>query len=447
MLLMKHAKRLLLFGLFSITSIAQPLFVTEPDVRVRIINTMDTLNMVLTGGWTLGYGDSLNVTFSDASIIQIIHSKDQIKVLDSTGILVPGVTTFRLIGLCDTSYARIQAVPYGVGWWWAGAEDRIYEGGFHIYIDSDQNMSVTLKLALETYLKGVVPYEIGPTSPLEALKAQAVAARSEAVIALSSGLYCGEHHDLTSDVECQVFSGNARRSVTSDQAVDETRGLVLREKGQVMNAYYASNCGGRSALIENVWPDRPRLESYKTSLPDNRSRRCPKLFCNWRAKRWIKASPVAFCNPELEPALPEWSRENFRWTREFELDELSTMLAGNQNLGLFKSMKVLERGLSGRIYKALFIFEQGSITVDGELALRQRFRPSLRSATFYIKKRGSRVTLYGAGWGHGVGMCQSGAIALASHGTGFGQILTHYYTKATLLDIYGGELTKSELTF
>ena len=427
---------LFLIGLLVSHVFSDPLFPHEPTVRVRVINTLDTLNMSLTGGWSLET-DNAVTTFLDSSSILLIHVNDQIKVMDSTGVLTPGNLSFRLKGLSDSSYALIKSVPYGVGWWWAGIEDRIYEGALHIYVDSDKAMSVTVELPLETYLKGVVPYEIGPTSPLEALKAQAVAARSEAIIALTSQLYNGEQHDLTSDVECQVFSGNKRRSMASDQAVDETRGLILSENGQAMNAYYASNCGGRNELINNVWPGRTQLASYKVSLPDNVTRKGPRLSKNWKAKRWIKASPTVFCNPELEPALPGWSKKNFRWERKFNLAELTKMLSGDQDLGVFKKIKVMARGESGRIFKARLVFTNGSFTIDGELALRQLFSPSLRSSNFYLKKRGDTVTFYGAGWGHGVGMCQSGAIAQASHGAGFEELLKHYYTRAVLLNIYG----------
>ncbi len=433
---MKNIK--LLLALLSIMGNlwAQPIFNSEPKVRVRIINTLDTLNATLAGGWSLKVEDSLIASFPDSSVIMITHSEGRVIVLDSIRIFSEDVSSLLLKGLSDISTAHIQDVPYGVGWWWAGIEDRIYEGDIHLYIDSDHDLCTTIQLPLETYLKGVVPYEIGPTSPLEALKAQAVAARSEAVIALTSKLYSGEHHDLTSDVECQVFSGNKRRSQSSDQAVDETRGLIISEKGQPMNAYYASNCGGRNELIKNVWPDRPRLESYEVSLPDNPSRKGPRLFRNWKAKHWIKKSPDVFCNPEFEPALPEWSRRNFRWERSFDIAELSAMLSGDQDFGLFKKVKVLNRGPSGRIYKAQFVFESGSYSIDGELAIRQLFSPSLRSSNFYYKRNGEVITLYGAGWGHGVGMCQSGAVAQASKGTGFEQILKHYYSKADLLNIY-----------
>jgi len=412
------------------------LFETEPLVRVRVISTLDTLRLELAGDWTLLSNDEDSIVFIDGSKLQIVKHDSIMTLADSSSLITNESKRFIFSAVEDTGTMKIASVPYGVGWWWGGVEDRIYEGEINIYIDSSGDMSVTVHLPLESYLKGVVPYEIGGNSPLEALKAQAVAARSEAVIALTSAMYSGPQHDLTSDVECQVFSGNHRRTQASDQAVEETRGIVISEKGEVINAYYASNCGGHAELIENVWPVRFTAESYLVSFSDNKTRRGPKLNRNWRAKRWIKSSPKVYCNPVYESALPSWSQKNFRWSRDFTTEEITIMLTDDPTLGSLKKIKVLKRGLSGRIIQARCIFENGSFESQGELNIRQLFSPSLRSACFYVKKDKSGFTLHGAGWGHGVGMCQSGAIAQASHGRGFDQILQHYYPASVLLDIY-----------
>jgi SpoIID/LytB domain protein len=351
-------KRLLLITLFVSSGLAQPLFNQEPEVRVRIINTLDTLNISLRGEWSFRNTSNSKMTLPVDSQIQLVKGAGQISVFDSSGVLLAKTPSFMFGSTNDTSTIGISSVPYGVGWWWAGVEDRIYEGAFHVYLGTNQEMNVIVQLPLETYLKGVVPYEIGGTSPLEALKAQAVAARSEAVIALTSKLYSGEFYDLTSDVECQVFSGNKKRTSMSDRAVDETAGLIISEDGQPMNAFYASNCGGRAELISNVWPGRNRLESYQVSLADNEGRSAPNLKWSWKAKRWIKSSPDVYCNPDSNTCLPGWSKKNFRWSREFTIQELTDMLTDDNELGLFKRLRVLKRGPSGRIYKARIVFEK-----------------------------------------------------------------------------------------
>jgi len=430
-------KPFLLLFIFVCSGMGQPLFNQEPEVRVRIINTLDTVSLSLRGEWSLRNTGASKMVLPAESHLRLINQAGQVSVFDTSGTLLVQSPSFMFRSASDTAAVMIESVPYGMGWWWGGVEDRVYEGAFHVYLSTKQEMNVVVQLPLETYLKGVVPYEIGGTSPLEALKAQAVAARSEAVIALSSKLYSGDYYDLTSGVECQVFSGNLRRTKASDIAVDETAGLIISEQGRPMNAYYASNCGGRSELIQNVWPGRNQLKSYQVSHTDNRRQSGPRLKWSWRAKRWINSSPEVYCNPEFNSALPSWSRQNFRWSREFSVQELTDMLTDDEKLGLFRRLRVLKRGPSGRIYKARLVFEHGKLNVDGELALRQRFSPSLRSSAFYVKRQGDTIVLHGAGWGHGVGMCQSGALAQAALGRTFEQILKHYYSKAELLNIYG----------
>ena len=433
----KTSLYLILISLPFLTFSNTPLFDSEPLVRVRIINTLDSLNMTAGPGWSLHTPSRSENHLLEGQRFQVVKLDSGLALVDSNNALIIS-SAHPLILETDheSSSLGIAGVPYGVGWWWGGREDRLYGGAIHIYLDSNMDLCVTVHLPLEEYLKGVVPYEIGGNSPIEALKAQAVAARSEAIIALTSKLYNGEHHDLTSDVECQVFGGNHKRTPKADRAVDETKSLILSENGLPINAYYASNCGGHAELIKNVWSQRPETLSYQTAHPDRVNRRPLKLHRSWRFRRWLKSSPQVNCNPEFESSLPSWSKKNFRWTREFTVEEITGMLSQGDDFGEFKKFKVLERGVSGRIYSARLVFEKGSREIQGELALRQLFSPSLRSSAFIVKKRAGRFVIEGAGWGHGVGMCQSGAIALASHGSGFKEILTHYYGGSKLLSVY-----------
>jgi SpoIID/LytB domain protein len=432
-------KKQLIICLFCLASMAlakERVFDSQPLIRVRVINTLDTLNITTKNDWKL-FQDDLGAFLKLENRSFMITSVDsQLVVFDTSGVLEDGIPEVFLEATLPTSTLMIKDVPFGVGWWWGGQEDRIYEGLLHIYLDSENSLCVTIHLPLEEYLKGVVPYEIGGDSPLEALKAQAVAARSEAVIALTSKLYSGEHHDLTSDVECQVFSGNHKRTALADQAVDETRALVISEKGKPINAYYASNCGGHAEIIENVWPHRPRPLSYQVAYSDKKTRSQVNLSRNWRFWWWLRSSPKVNCNPAFEPSLPAWSQKNFRWTRTFSHAEITEMLSNGESLGAFKKLEVLERGISGRIIRARLIFDKAERLVEGELALRQGFSPSLRSSAFVVKKTRGGFVLKGAGWGHGVGMCQSGARAMADRGASFEEILNHYYPESSLLQVY-----------
>jgi SpoIID/LytB domain protein len=409
----------------------------EPEVRVQIITTLDTLHMTLMNDWSasefnlsnnIDYlsGDSLIITVSSGTLNIQNAASDSNAQFDSLVFKSPD----------SQGKLEIKGVPYGTGWWWAGTEDRIYEGEIYIFTGVNNKPEVIVKLPLEEYLYGVVPYEIGGDSPDEALKAQAVAARSEAVTALLSGMYSGPRHDLTSDVECQVFSGNKKRTPASDKAVNDTRGIIISEMGKPINAYYASNCGGHSEQIGNVWPDRPDPESYKTALSDNEDRESLDMSSEVRVRRWIKSEPDVFCNPNINTDLPDWSKANFRWEREFTIEEITEMIAGDKDIGKLVNIIPIRRGASGRINLVMLKFENDAMEISGELAIRQLWQPALRSACFVVDREEDKFIIRGAGWGHGVGMCQSGAVAQAMHGLKFVSILQHYYPEAELITMY-----------
>lgn len=415
---------------------AQILYQSELTVRVKILDNTDTLKILFNDEWLLLSESKGKLFFPDDGKTVFTIENDKIKIADSNSESYLSDDKLVLQSSSENAVLTIKNVPFGVGWWWEGKEDRIYEGKLHIYKTEENKFEVVVYLLLEQYLKGVVPYEIGPDSPLEALKAQAVAARSEAIIALTSKLYSGEHYDLTSDVECQVFSGNQRRTEKSDLAVEETKSLILSENGKPINAYYASNCGGHSELIKNVWGDRPAPEPYNISQFDWEEQSDVDLSIEANVREWIFSNPPSYCNPNINRELPEWSQNNFRWKRELAFDETTKMTSNGKDLGNLIDIEILERGTSGRAYLAKFIFEKETIEVKGELKIRQVFSPPLRSSCFVVDKTETGFVLHGAGWGHGVGMCQSGAITMANNGKSFEQILKHYYHKAELIKIY-----------
>ena len=411
-------------------------FNQEPEVRVRIIHTLDTLAINFDTEWQLSFNDQQKFFDATDQTIKLFIKDGKIQLDQDSSTIDLAANRINLKSIPEKGTLNISDVPYGVGWWWEGREDRNYEGEIFIYINKNHQFDVIIKLMLEDYLKGVIPYEMGGNSPLEALKAQAVAARSEAIIALISKMYSGPHYDLTSDVECQVFSGNNKRTATSDRAVAETQALILTEVGEPINAYYASNCGGHSELIQNVWPDRPRPLSYQEAFKDNSSNKKLDLSNEDHLRKWIASSPDVYCNPNREVELPPWSQKNFRWERVYSVAELSRMLAGDKDLGKLIEINPIKRGQSGRIYKSGFIFEKGKFTKNTELSIRQLWSPSLRSSCFVVDQEKDKFIIKGAGWGHGVGMCQSGAVAQAKLSRNFQKILKHYYRKAKLTKLY-----------
>ncbi|MBN1638851.1 MAG: SpoIID/LytB domain-containing protein [Ignavibacteriales bacterium] len=414
---------------------AQFLFTDEPLVKVRIIYTLDTLEIIFNDEWKLndgvffGNGDTLSLSINNIFILAEYNHQIMHQAFDN----------IRLKSTLPNTTLTIKNVPFGIGWWWGGLEDRIYEGDIEIRINENNLFDVIVILPLETYLYGVVPYEIGVDSPLEALKAQTIAARSEIVEALISGKYRGDYYDICADVECQVFAGNGRITPMIKKAIEETKGQCLFYGDKVLAAYYASNCGGMSENVENVWPERSGPVPYWSSHfdSDTEIQINPKI----NTKEWIESSPDVFCNPEFHPELPEFSRTNFRWQVELSSQELTNNLNEITPIGKLKDIIILERGNSGRIIKAKVIGTDGELQLNSELEVRKIRNPPLRSSCFIFEKvttdtLGEVYIFNGAGWGHGVGMCQSGAIARAFEGQNYVEILQHYYRDTEIKKVY-----------
>ena len=199
---------------------------------------------------------------------------------------------------------------------------------------------------------------------------------------------------------------------------------------EVIGAYYASNCGGMSENVENVWPSRSGTVPYWSSHFD--SDKEIKYDPKNNPDEWIMSNPDVFCNSYFHPELPEWSKKNFRWQVEMTNDELSNNLNEIKEIGSLQEIKILERGNSGRIIKARFLGSEDSLDLNSELEIRKIKKPPFRSSCFIFDKiiSSDNSIIYkfnGAGWGHGVGMCQSGAVARAFSGQTYEQILNHYF--------------------
>lgn len=335
----------------------------------------------------------------------------------------------------------IAKVPFGVGWWWESAEDRLYQGRIEIHPSAIGKLVVVVVLPLEQYLRGVVPSEIGTDSPLQALCAQAVAARSAAVLALTTPIYSGTYHDICSDVACQAFSGVSKCNAVTDQAVTATRGMILAFEGAPVSAYYASNCGGFTEDIRNVWPDRASDRAYwNTAVFDGPGTCTLDLTKDEDLRKWLESDPQCYCNPS-KYKIPVWAKKNFRWTVEITADQLTSRVALKKDVGRVLAVRAVKRAPSGRLIEAEFVGEKGSYKVGPELSIRQVFDPPLKSAAFVVDTVGSaekpeKFVIRGAGWGHGVGMCQTGAVAMANAGKAFAEILAHYYPNAKVEKLY-----------
>jgi stage II sporulation protein D len=336
-------------------------------------------------------------------------------------------------------------IPVGAGFHWEQKEDRTYPETVVFQFDVEGKLAAVNSVSVETYLEGVVPSEMHPNFADEALKAQAVAARSKTLATLGL-LHTADPFDFCADVHCQVYSGLSRISPSTSRAVKKTAGLVLRENGRVADAVYSSVCGGHTEDVDKAWQTVPKNHLQGIVDGPKALRRYGALDDETNARQWILDSPPANCNMLREnvPDAVNYTRKYFRWELTLPQAELRSQVEMRigRSIGSIRELLPLSRGVSGRITKLKIMGSDGEQVVEGELAIRKALSSStLWSSCFFVDKKDGAsedpaFIIKGAGWGHGIGMCQTGAEGLALKGKKFDKILKHYFQKAQIKRIY-----------
>lgn len=305
---------------------------------------------------------------------------------------------------------------------------KAYRGALAVRVRG-RALQVVNALNLEDYLLGVVPSEMSPSSPLEALKAQAIAARSKALANLSR--HKADGFNLCATEHCQAYGGADFEKDATTQAVRDTRGVVLTYKGKIVDAVYSTTCGGMTANSEDVWLKSP--VPYLRSVADGGLAQIINALFPLplsQLELFFKSPVEACCKPTDEAAL---RAKNFRWTREIPFADVERWAQAKKKIGKLTSVVVRERALNGRIKRLEINGEDGSLVLVGDWDIRQFFH-NLPSSAFIVETlqdvngKLTRLKLYGAGWGHGVGLCQEGAVNLARNGWTAEAILRHYFT-------------------
>jgi len=322
----------------------------------------------------------------------------------------------------------VEEVPYGKGFAWASMEDREYRGEIEIIPDKRYGLISVNIINLEEYLYSVLPSEMYPSAPQEALKAQAVVART---VALFKQKYHKLHenfgYDLCDEQHCQVYRGVKKETEKARQAVDETRGEILTDRDKMINALYSANCGGHTQSTKELkgWSDEP----YLTGVFDGETS-TPSLHSPYELEKWIKSRPQVYCNYQAENFQPT----KFRWLRIIPAKEIEEHLNHQYPLGKIKRIVPLARSKSGHLREVRIVGEKGEVILDKEYEIRKFLGLGfLRSALFILETKfntqGSpeEFIFWGGGWGHGVGMCQFGACGMTEKGYGYKEILKHYY--------------------
>ena len=321
-----------------------------------------------------------------------------------------------------------------------------YRGVFEIVKHKDNTKFYAINiLELESYLRGVVPNEMPVRFGLEALKAQSVAARNYVI---ASKAKPGEEFDVSDSVASQVYFGAGSEKQLSDRAVRETNGIIaLSQDDEPILALYSSTSGGYSENYENAFADTntkefpsPESKHYLVGKPDNGHYSI--LDSEEVIREFYSNSPDTFDNDS----------PYFRWNREWTLPELenvlkyslkdmsvtgfvSPKLSSPDDFGNLKDIKILKRGVSGKVMFIQIITDKNIFVVSKELTIRRCFKKNgkaLPSANFFIDRIDNdgavSFKFIGGGYGHGVGMSQWGAGKMSSLGYRYDEILNHYYT-------------------
>lgn len=335
-----------------------------------------------------------------------------------------------------------------------GREDRRYFGKLYATVDSHGRLAVVSSVPADKLLAGLVPAEMMPSAPLEALKAQAVAARNE-LLAKIGTRHLTEPYRLCSTQHCQVYAGAGHEDPRSTLAVKETEGeLLVRNTGKgqdagdagLVDAVYSASCGGHGEDNDLAWGGTPDPSLRGGLDGDAATRTSLARFTNLAEchapcnappllQAWLKEAGTGAHKPWC--ARPRAAASSFRWTRTIDL----AAVAARAGVGPVSDLQVLARGVSGRATLLKIVGAGGTREVHGELEVR-RALGNLKSAMFVLtltRGEGGRLTgavADGGGHGHGIGMCQLGAVGMAEAGATYQQILEHYYPASHLQRLY-----------
>jgi SpoIID/LytB domain protein len=371
---------------------------------------------------------------------------------------------------------ELSDVTIGINFHWERKEDQRFRGSLKIIIEDGKLTAVNI-LSVEDYLVSVISSEMSATASLQLLKAHAVISRSWLLAQIQKNKalatanttynaftqtdtelirwYDREDHtrfDVCADDHCQRYQGITRASTEIvKQAVHETCGQVLMSGDNICDARFSKSCGGVFEEFETCWEDthQPYLVGKRDSLTDTA---LPDLRNEEDADKWIRSAPPSFCNTSdqhiLAQVLNNYDQETihfYRWTVAYTQAELSELIRKRSGIDFGDIIDLLPvaRGTSGRLYKLKIVGSKRTMTIGKELEIRRTLSPShLYSSAFVVDKQkgGSDVpvgfVLHGAGWGHGVGLCQIGAAVMGEQGYGYDQILLHYYVGANIEQLY-----------
>jgi SpoIID/LytB domain protein len=378
----------------------------------------------------------------------------------------------------DNESFLIRDVVIGVKFHWERKEKQRFTHSLKLIKDNGKITAVNI-VPIEKYLMSVISSEMSAKCSLQMLKATAVVSRSWLLAQIEKSKQIKSEHsdyktvhqtddelikwydredhklfDVCADDHCQRYQGVTKMtSEAARNAVNQTAGIVLLENNKILDARFSKSCGGISEAFENVWepvkhPSLSAVYDYKFIADDFDD----DFTKEKNAEKWINASPPAFCNTTdpkiLNQILLDYDQETkdfYRWKVEYTQQQLSDLIKKKSGIdfGLIKDLIPVERGFSSRLIKLKIVGTNKTLTIGKELEIRRTLSEThLYSSAFIVEKIGDvngvpeKFILQGAGWGHGVGLCQIGAAVMAEQGYQFDEIVIHYFKDAVLKKIY-----------
>lgn len=377
----------------------------------------------------------------------------------------------------ENGYFELKGVTIGVNFHWERKEDQRFSGALHLIVENGKLTAVNV-LPVEDYLLSVISSEMSATASLELLKAHAVISRSWLLAQIDKNKRITEEHedykaceeggedemikwydredhvnfDVCADDHCQRYQGITRQSTERVRdAIKATWGEVLTYGGELCDARFSKCCGGVYEEFENCW--EPKHYDYLVARRDGEDEmNFPDLTKEAAAEEWILTSPKAFCNTTdkqiLSQVLNNYDQETtdfYRWTVEYTQEELAALILKRSGVdyGQILDLQPVARGTSGRLYKLKIVGTKKTLTIGKELEIRRTLSPShLYSSAFIVERHDvtdgvpGKFVLRGAGWGHGVGLCQIGAAVMGEKGHNYKEILLHYFINANITTLY-----------
>ena len=357
----------------------------------------------------------------------------------------------------DDSFSLMDVV-IGVNFHWQRLETQTFRGSLRLLADGGKIWAIN-DLPVEDYLESVISSEMSAQSSLPLLMAHAVISRSWLMSQIDGNTapntqashgdafirwYDHTDHtlfDVCADDHCQRYQGITKEtSPNVAEAIRRTRGELLTYGDEICDARFSKCCGGAMEEFQYCWDDTPK--PYLKGIADTPEETIPDLTVEENARQWILSSPKSFCNTTdkriLSQVLNDYDQETtdfYRWRVSYTQEELSKLVEKKlgAGLGTITDMRPLKRGTSGRICELRITGTKKTIVVGKELEIRRALSEShLYSSAFVVEKQGDTFTLIGAGWGHGVGLCQIGAAVMGDKGYAYDEILRHYYPGAEI---------------